>query len=177
MNITNARAITGWMTEAELKWLAQMASTRKRIVEIGSWKGRSTRAMTDNMSDDARIISVDTWRGSDEEVHKTELGKHPEGWLLKEFKRNLAGSHPVQIFQMTSLEAAAALQNVRFDMIFIDAGHDYESVKKDILAWRPLLAQGGLFCGHDYPYAGVTPAVDELLPNSYIGADTIWVAQ
>jgi predicted O-methyltransferase YrrM len=176
LNISQARLITGWMTEAELRWLAEQASTRKRIVEIGSWKGRSTRAMADNMTTDARIISVDTWRGSDEEVHKAELAKHPTDWLLQEFKRNLSGSHPVQIFQMTSLESASALRDVRFDMIFIDAGHDYESVKADILAWRPLLTEGGLFCGHDYPYAGVTPAVNEFIPNNRIGADTIWVA-
>ena len=66
-------------------------------------------------------------------------------------------------------------------MIFIDAGHSYEEVKQDILAWRPLLREGGILCGHDLykdgPYhPGVKQAVDELIVN-YTVTGTIWVAQ
>lgn len=178
MNLEKALTIQGWMEGAELLWLAEQASTRKRIAEIGSWKGRSTRAMADNLPEGGVIVAVDTWSGSDEEQHHSELTSQPDGWLFDEFKRNMEGLSlfKVQPFQMTSLEAARICKDTKFDMIFIDAAHDYENVKTDILAWKPLLAGGGLLCGHDYggTWTGVTQAVDENVPGARIAAVTIW---
>jgi hypothetical protein len=48
--------------------------------------------------------------------------------------------------------------------VYIDAEHDYESVKADIAAWWPFLMSGGILAGHDYDKAvlpGVVQAVDE----------------
>ena len=176
MNLARALTIPGWMTEVELSWLAVQAGIRKRIVEIGSWKGRSTRALADNLILDGMIVAVDTWEGSDEDGHRNELSAHPNGWLFEEFKRNLSGirSLSLQPLQMTSLEAARVLQGGLFDMIFVDASHDYENVKADILAWKPLLANGGILCGHDYQHQPVVYAVTECVPGHRVGAETIW---
>lgn len=177
MNITNAQAIDGWMSDDELLWLAQQAAARKRIVEIGSWKGRSTRIIADNTL--GFVYAVDTWQGSHNDgntIHRDELADKPDNWLLEEFKRNMRGLTNVRIVQMTSMQAVKVLADQRFDMIFIDASHNYESIKADILAWMPLLADGGLLCGHDYllpNWPGVVKAVDELIPNRKLNA-SIW---
>lgn len=49
------------------------------------------------------------------------------------------------------------------DFIYIDAGHDYESVIKDLEAWWPLVSEIGVLAGHDYDesHPGVVQAVDE----------------
>jgi predicted O-methyltransferase YrrM len=165
------------MTDDELTWLAEQASRHKRIIEIGSWLGRSTRALADNT--DGFVEVVDTWAGSDEEEHKNFLVTKPEGWLFNEFTKNMEGTRTLVVANcMTSLEAAALCWDSQFDMIFIDAAHDYESTKADILAWRPLLAPGGILSGHDYGgWPGVTQAVDEVVPNHKRGPFSIWYAE
>jgi predicted O-methyltransferase YrrM len=188
MNLEKALNIQGFTSQAELEWLAKQAANRKIIVEVGSWKGRSTRAMSDNSS--ATIFAVDTWEGSDEERHKEELRGKPKDWLLRQFEENLKdkmifGLNPDKpepgIFLMVgeSVGAAESMKHFPFrpDMIFIDAAHDFESVKADLKAWMPLLAEGGLLCGHDYDAGrpGVVKAVRELVPNVQMAeAGSIW---
>jgi hypothetical protein len=57
----------------------------------------------------------------------------------------------------------AAIQVEYADIIFIDANHSYEYVKKDIETYRPKIKKGGILCGHDYGACkGVTRAIDEI---------------
>jgi hypothetical protein len=64
------------------------------------------------------------------------------------------------------------------DVVFIDALHDYESVKHDIELWWPLVRPGGYLCGHDYnhKWPGVMRAVAERfnLMDVCLGPDSMW---
>ena len=51
---------------------------------------------------------------------------------------------------MTSVEAAARVSDHSFDFVYIDARHDYESVKEDLEAWSAKVRPGGILAGHDY---------------------------
>ena len=178
VNIGHAMQIHGWMEPMELMWLGIQASRCNRICEIGSWKGRSTRALVDNAL--GTVLAVDTWAGSGGEDDLAKVDD-PEK-LFQEFLTNMAGvpEGKLTILKDTSLNAAkwCAENNTLFDMIFIDADHSYESVKADILAWFPLLSEGGIICGHDYIYSwpGVVKAVNEIFPDHVMCADTIWRA-
>lgn len=172
MNIERALAIDGWMSPSELRWLAEQAAAHERIAEIGSWMGRSSAAMCDHTN--GKVWCIDTWMGSDEPAHDRILGGKDKEWLMGQFLVNAA---PNAIpLRMTSVNAAEYFRRhgMSFDMIFIDGAHDTESVKADILAWRPLLEAGGLFCGHDY-FTTVKEAVDELLVVHEAPDTTIWV--
>jgi len=156
LNISRAEKIDGWMKPISLIWLAEQASECGYIAELGIYCGRSTVAMLDNS--DAHLWCVDTWRY-----------KKCTERMLRTFEQNIASQRDrVTILQMTTHEAAQELAETQFDMVFIDACHDYDIVKQDILDYRPLVKPGGLFCGHDYnrnPGCGVVQAVDELVPG------------
>ena len=47
ISLRRAKKISGWISGPELLWLAQQAQYHSVIIEIGSWKGRSTRALGD----------------------------------------------------------------------------------------------------------------------------------
>jgi predicted O-methyltransferase YrrM len=168
VNIQRAEKITGWMGEAELIWLAEQAQQHTRIVEVGCWLGRSTRAIADNCQ--GTVWAVDVWVNNGE-----YLGS---GDLYTDFLANIEGTTIIPIRdRSTDVAAIFANQNQTFDMIFIDAAHDYESVKADLLAWWPLLTPTGLLCGHDYDAPGVKRALDGLVPKVVTVAGSIWMKQ
>ena len=49
-----------------------------------------------------------------------------------------------------SVEAAKDFEDKSLDFVYIDAAHDYESVKVDIRAWFPKIKIGGTIGGHDF---------------------------
>jgi hypothetical protein len=63
-----------------------------------------------------------------------------------------------------SVASADLFEDESLDFVFIDAGHSYGEVKRDIEAWFPKVRKGGIVSGHDYvAYQdfGVIEAVDE----------------
>lgn len=54
------------------------------------------------------------------------------------------------ILKTTSEKALPYLSSKLYDFIYLDARHDYMSVKSDIEWYYPLVKPGGIFAGHDY---------------------------
>jgi hypothetical protein len=163
IDIKRALEIPGYMDARDLQWLAQRASTRKRIVEVGSYQGRSTRAMAHNTT--GTVWAVDTWECTGELA--SLRNERPGDWVYESFLSNMRGLLNVVPIRMTSLEASRHFARLgqKFDMVFIDASHDCQSVKQDIEVWKPLLEPGGLLGGHDKNWVEVNKAVNECLPQ------------
>ena len=177
IDITKALAASEYQSDertSELTWLAEQASCHHLLLEVGSWKGATACALAANTK--GTLTCVDTWQGGDNPDFRKEIAEHTPDWAFEEFQRNTDGLKNVLRVRMTSLKAAQFLWNYKYDMIYLDASHDYDSVKQDILAWRPLLSPGGLLCGHDRSWDGVAHAIDELVPNHKVGAGAIWYA-
>lgn len=170
MNLERALRIEGWMSTPELTYLAETASRHSRIAEVGSWKGRSTAALAANTS--GHVTAIDTWEGSYEQGSDFD----PLA-VYREFLNNVSGL-PVTPVKTESSRYVSEHPDERFDLIFIDAMHEYTSVKRDIELWLPLLTDGGVICGHDFHpnWTGVVQAVKELIPNYRI-VDTIWTTE
>lgn len=152
MNISKATAIQGWMTEPELKFLAEQASIHKIIVEVGSFLGRSTRALADNTS--GTVYAIDDFIGPrDVEIPKEERTK-----IYDLFLKNMEGL--ANVVPVVSGHDSITLE-VSPDMVFIDGDHKYASVKRDIKFWKSKLSIGGLLSGHDAFFPEVYQAITE----------------
>lgn len=164
----------GWMIPEEITWLEKMGQGRSMIVEIGSWLGQSTKALAKG---GAIVLAVDTWEGSPE--HQELLRDKPLSWLFHQFRDSVKDCKNIVPLCTTSIQAAEIhkANGTKFDLIFIDGAHDYESVKQDIEAWSPLLAKGGVLCGHDACDEGVQRALDELFPKRYSLIHRMWVLE
>lgn len=178
MNVARAYTIQGWMSESELRFLAKLASESKLIVEAGCFKGRSTRAMADNTA--GYIHAIDPWDGKYEGEDNARddarqlLATDPDG-IRKEFYINLF-EHITSGKVIPHTEKFHHIWIPNTDMVFIDANHSYEMVKRDILHGIMLLSGGGILAGHDYrgEWPGVIRAVDEVFGRGIQTEDTIW---
>lgn len=179
VSITHAERIVGMMPPKLIHFLADYALKCSNVVEIGCYRGRTTRALCDNCP--GTVYAVDTWEGAPELMRDidymcTHTGD-PE-WLYHEFLHNTQDCENLVIRKMPSVVAAGLFPENFFDLIFIDAAHDYENVKADILAWVPRLKRGGLICGDDYYAPGVQRAVDEFFQLDQPTKDTrMWGVQ
>jgi predicted O-methyltransferase YrrM len=61
------------------------------------------------------------------------------------------------------------------DLVFIDANHSYDYVKKDIIKYTPKLKENGLLTGHDIDYPGVNRAVNEMIKQYDVGPNYVWI--
>lgn len=75
-----------------------------------------------------------------------------------------------------SEDAVEHVHDGSLDFVFIDAQHDYDSVKRDIELWTPKLKSGGLLSGHDYQpnFPGVIQAVHEIVDKPLLGSNDTW---
>lgn len=100
-----------------------------------------------------------------------------------EFWKNVGdNSERCQQVRTTSAECAGDVPSREvYDVVFIDALHDYTSVKEDIALWWPLVREGGYLCGHDanHRWPGVMRAVAEHfnLMDVCLGPDSMWWVQ
>lgn len=186
VRLARAAAIPGWMSEAELHWLSDHAVGARTIIEIGSFCGRSTRALADHCS--GVVYAIDPWAGycnDDGTQARWILETSAGGWtqIAAAFQRNLAdhlASGRVIALRESSETALARLladpSVALADLVFIDGDHRYDQVRRDIEAARPLLRPGGVLSGHDLhhrDWPGVAQAVAELCPG-YQQCDSIW---
>jgi len=178
VNISKAQTIGGWMSEKELLWLATQAQKYRRIVEFGSYFGRSTRALADNLMEDGEIWAIDPW-GGNYYLESGEVLKTVDTYVMPYFLQNLQDHIimnrviPVRGF---SYSFKCPYYDSLMDMVFIDGDHRYNTVKRDINKGLELLRTGGMLCGHDYDHVlwtGVKKAVDELLGPVQV-EDSIW---
>ena len=172
--------LSGWFTEVEAEVYRSLVSSIRSgiVVEVGVWKGRSLSAILDICrANRNRLYAVDTWKPDLRDAGYQEAAVHD---IEAIFVRNLSllgHRETVEIIRENSARACDRFPDRSVDLVFLDADHSYESVRNDLLAWFPKVAQNGILCGHDYTTRpGVRRAVDEMFRAcAALPGGSIWV--
>lgn len=126
-------------------------------VEIGVHRGRTSELLLDRRLN-LTLWMVDPWGDWTSSVHTHEQSDQ-DAFMQETRDRIHRHGNRAQIIRKESVAAVADVPD-GLDFAFIDAEHDYDSVKSDIAAWW---TKCGLLICHDYgkPEWGVTDAVHE----------------
>lgn len=140
--------VEGMLTENEgiyLYSLAQLNPGKGVIVEIGSWKGKSTTWLTlgSMVVGGEKVYAVDTHKPLPEEG----FWEDTEAEFRKNIKETGVHGHVIPMV-MTSEEAARGWDKA-IRLLWIDGDHRYEQVKRDFLLWEPHVIEGGVVAMHD----------------------------
>jgi predicted O-methyltransferase YrrM len=134
------QTIHGWFGFNKLYSSMVAQFDNAKFVEVGSWKGRSASYMAveiANSNKNIKFYCVDPWTGEAKIGSKSfECEEVASKTLYECFLKNI---EPVKdyIIPLRMLSAAGSIQfeDNSLDFVFIDASHDYDSVKEDINLW------------------------------------------
>lgn len=192
--------IPGWFTWPELYgralWTAPPGAC---FVEVGSFLGRSAAFLLQSARNAGKRITlhcVDGWDGrcgDGWEVHGVSAGHCPEfggyegfcreyGDLALAFAAHMKGCGVSDMVRQVREHSPGAVRHFADEscrLVFIDASHDYDSVKADLKAWWPKVAPGGTFAGHDYgtAFPGVDAAVKEFFGFAPRPSEECWLVR
>ena len=146
-----AAGIEGWLSEAQGRALcaaAAASSGHGLVVEIGSWKGRSTVWLAYG----ARVRGL--------KVHAVDPHRHssedPRAETLDALLENLARAGVADIVEplvMTSAEAAGVIAG-EVELLFVDGNHSVAGARADANIWLPRVMSGGVVMFHDVATSG-----------------------
>jgi predicted O-methyltransferase YrrM len=146
--LAQAAEVCGMLTRAEMEYLyhlPKIAPAGGAIVEIGSYKGKSTilLALGSITAGGGPIYAIDPHKPLPEEGYFEDTEA--------EFRANLerAGVQERVVPMIMTSEEAAKIWTGPIALLWIDGDHRYESVKKDFLLWSPHLADGAIVAMHD----------------------------
>lgn len=140
-------AVEGHLVPGQEQWLfdaARALPEGANIVEIGSFKGRSTCCLGFGCRGmNKRIFAVDSFNGNDWDF--------PDRDFLEDFRRNVERCGLAQVVEpKVGLSTdIAKTWNKPIHMLFVDGSHRYQDVLDDFDAFFPFVVDGGLVAFHD----------------------------
>jgi SAM-dependent methyltransferase len=171
--------VEGWLTEAQARRLdrcARAVPAGGRIVEIGSFRGRSTIVLARAAAAGTEVVAIDPHLGSDrgpqEIAARPELGEED----TRLFRANLE-RHGVwdRVRHVRMLSSDAPLEDA-IDLLYVDGAHRFGPARDDLVRWGARVRDGGTMLVHDsFSSIGVTLALlTSVAPSRrwrYVGRD------
>ena len=162
-------AVEGMLTSeeaAELIRLAAMVHGESCVLEVGSYRGRSTTALAlgVQMGGNAPIYAIDP-----HEPFHGVLGGTFGPADRRAFFRNLVKAGVVEQVRLVNLSSEIVSKGWTkpIGLLWLDGDHSYEGVQRDFDAWAPFLIPHAVVAFHDAcdPALGPRQLVDRLLAS------------
>ena len=163
--INEAMSLTGRMTRDEVAWVYEQAKGHKIAIEIGVYRGRTTKILA-NICE--KVFCIDPYFADIDMQYFLDN-------LRFEIEQN-----KILLIRQKSCDAIPFLRRnmQKADLIWIDGDHGYECVKQDIQNYIPLLSDDGILIGHDgnnKGQPGVDKALKECIPDFKPGVRSTWL--
>ena len=132
--------VPGWLTDEEgeaLYELAKACTGRGAIVEIGSWKGKSTIC-----------LGLGSRAGAGGRVHAVD--PHAD-YRFGDFRANVERAGIADLVTPIAAMSQSAADDFHepIELLFVDGSHEYDLVLEDFEKWVPKVVQGGWVAFHD----------------------------
>jgi predicted O-methyltransferase YrrM len=167
--LTRVHGVQGWLTDAQARALfdaARAIGSGGRIVEIGSFRGRSTIILASAVSDGVELVAIDPHGGGDrgpqEITPNTERGEEDNAAFVANLERAGVAERVRHLREMSN--DALELLPGSVTLLFVDGAHRYKPASDDIARWGARVPVGGTMLIHDaFNAVGVTLAQLRLL--------------
>jgi predicted O-methyltransferase YrrM len=157
--------VDGWMTDQQARRLWDRASGLRpgdQIVEIGSFRGRSTVILASAAPEGVDLFAIDPHAGNDrgpQEIEGYSEAAAVDHDVFHENLRTAGVDDRVRHLRAFSLDALGAVEG-DVELLYIDGAHRVEPALADIRVWGGRVAPGGTMLIHDsFSSVGVTLAI------------------
>jgi hypothetical protein len=164
-----AKGVPGWLSDDQARVLfdrARSLSRPSKIVEIGSYRGRSAIVLARAAAPGIEVVAIDPHAGNDRGPQQLR-GTGAEGeadhraFLDNLDRAGVAGA--VRHVRQPSQDALVAVDG-DVALLYIDGAHRYRPARDDLARWGARVSPGGTMLVHDaFSSIGVTLALARLL--------------
>ncbi|HEU5148948.1 MAG TPA: class I SAM-dependent methyltransferase [Iamia sp.] len=157
--------VEGWMTDGQARLLwdsARRVAPGGRIVEIGSFRGRSMVVLARAAAPTVELVAIDPHAGNDRGPQEIEGFVDEAAEDHDVFNANLekAGVRDRVRHVRAFSDAAHGDVDDPIDLLYIDGAHRFAPARQDIREWGARVADGGTMLIHDsFSSIGVTLAI------------------
>jgi predicted O-methyltransferase YrrM len=157
--------VDGWMTPGQAVTLfdaAHQCPAGGLIVEIGSFRGRSTIVLASAAPVDAEVVAIDPHAGNDRGPQELDGFEEQAATDFDTFNLNLTAAGVADRVRHLRMFSDDALHTIDrpIDVLYIDGAHRYAPARADIAAYGARVTDGGVMMIHDsFSSIGVTGAI------------------
>ncbi len=163
--LTAVRDVDGWMSPDQAERLFRAAAATRSgdtIVEIGSFRGRSTIVLASAAPEGVAIVAIDPHAGNDRGPQEIDGFQAEAATDHDVFNANLEAAGVARRVRHIRAFSDAAHSEVHGELavLYVDGAHRYGPALADIRQWGARVAPGGTLLIHDsFSSLGVTGAI------------------